>query len=153
MGRVTKNKIAGIVFVIIGLAYAYMSLQLKKPTAPKDPGSTLFPLAASIGLAVCGLAMFFQTTAEDRKEFLDKQGWIQLGLIVAVLAGYILAMKYIGFVISTPVVLFIISSLFSKGLQIPLTKRLLYSALLSVIFYVVFVQLFHVMLPKGILPF
>ena len=82
----------------------------------------------------------------------DEQQLKRLGLVIAVLLGYIIAMNLIGFIIPTFVVAFALCTMFAKGkTDVMLWKRLLFAALVYGIIYVCFSFLLNMQLPKGIL--
>lgn len=147
----SKNRITGASLFLIGVIYTYLSLQLKAPSNPKDPGSALFPMVASIGLIVCGATIFFTKVNADSKPFFSSKGWVNL--VMGMLAIYIVGLKYIGFLLSTPLLLFGVASKFAEGYSVSAGKRILYSVLVTLIVYLVFAKAFNVMLPKGLLSF
>lgn len=149
MSKLGKNKITGIVLALVGALYAWMSLQLKKPSDPTDPGSALFPIIASIGLILCGIVIFFSKKNEDAKPTFTKAGWANIFVVMGVLALYVFLLDYLGFIITTPFMLFAVASLFSKGKGVTLRRRIIYSVAVTAALYVFFVVIFDVAIPMG----
>ncbi len=64
---------------------------------------------------------------------------------------YVLALKYIGFVISTPVFLYIITTLLANGEKLAVWKKLIYIAVITGSFYYLLHGLLKMNLPGGII--
>lgn len=150
--KFSKNKVTGILLTVVGILYGWMSLQLKKPKDPMDPGSSMFPLIASVGLIICGIVVFATVTEADKKPFFTRQGWLNLLAVLLMLLVYVFGLKNVGFLIMTPLLLFGTSTMFSQGQQVGIGKRVLYSILMTAALYLFFIRIFKVALPMGVLP-
>ena len=80
-----------------------------------------------------------------------KEGWVRMGVTLVILAAYVLAMTYVGYLIATPVVTYIMTTLFAKGKTSTRKGRIIFSVLLTVIIYAIYVFAFGLGLPDGML--
>lgn len=55
-----------------------------------------------------------------------KAGWIRIGITLAVIAAYIAAMTAVGYLIATPVILYILTTMFARGSQTSLKGRIIF---------------------------
>ena len=153
--KIKKDQITGLVLVLLGLAVAVLVSQFKKEMTAAYPGPKLFPLIAAFGFVVCGMGIFLTSTVDKKEEkvFLAKTGWLKLAVLFALMCAYIFFMKYFGYLIVTPFVLFAASTLIAKGgnVKSSLVGRIVFSVVFSVIVYVMYVHMFSMTLPSGIL--
>lgn len=145
-----KNKICGLFLIVIGALAGVMTLGFNVTLMEGDPGPKLFPLIGVIGMVVFGTFIFFQRSV-DEKAHLSKKGWIKVITLFGVFALYILLLTFIGYIISTLIVLFVITTMFSKDKNISLVKRGLFTIVVTASVYLLFVKVLHVMLPSGLL--
>lgn len=152
--KIKKDQITGLVLIIVGLVFAYMTFQFKKPMTPEYPGPMLFPLIAVFGFVVCGLGIFLTSTFSKKEEqvFLMKEGWIKVIVTFIILCVYVFLMKYFGYLVVTPFVLFALSTIFAKGdgKEAKLVSRIVFSILFSILVYLLYVHVFSLTLPSGI---
>jgi dolichyl-phosphate-mannose--protein O-mannosyl transferase len=102
------------------------------------------------GMIIFGVCIFFQRSVDERPRF-SKEGWIKVIISFGIFSLYVLMLKYIGYVISTLIILFIITTMFSKGKNVSITKRVIFSVIITFSIYLLFVKVLHVMLPAGVL--
>ena len=95
-----KNKILGVVAVTIGIVEAILTMQLVPSfIAAGDPGPKVFPMISAVLFVICGIAIFFQKEDKSKeKQFMTKEQWKRLGILLGVLVVYALLMYF--FVIS-----------------------------------------------------
>lgn len=153
--KIKRDQITGLVLIILGIVFAILVSQFKKPFTPEYPGPMLLPGIGVFGLIVCGAGILvngFRQTAED-KTFVTKTGWIHILVTFAILCVYILGMKYLGFLIVTPFVLFGITTYFSagSGIKTKLWVNIVFSVVVAVFIWFMYVKLFGMTLPEGIL--
>ena len=67
------------------------------------------------------------------------------------IAAYIAAMTAVGYLIATPVILYILTTMFARGSQTSLKGRVIFSVAVAVIIYVIYVFAFGLTLPGGML--
>lgn len=144
-----KNRICGLFLVLIGFIGWYMVSGFNARLIEGDPGPQLFPMISLIGMIVCGLIIFFQRVP-DEEPYLTKEGWKKTAALFGVFIVYVLLLKYFGYIISTLGVLFVITSMFSKGKNVSIVKRIIFTVIITLSVYVLFVRVLRVMLPTGV---
>lgn len=153
--KIKRDQITGIALVVLGVFFGFLTSQFKKPFTPEYPGPKLMPMIAVVGLIICGIGVFIngcRQQSED-KTFLSKQGYIRLLVSFAILVVYIIGLQFIGFLISTPIALYAIITYFasSSKIETKLWVRIVYAVVVSAIIWVMYVVLFSMPLPTGIL--
>lgn len=151
MTKVKKDYLVGGILVLMGIIAAVSCMQIRVKGGSTDPGSRLFPMLASISLALCGLGVLLSAARSEEKKFLDKNGWKRMGLSFVILVLYVLALKYIGFLISTVVFLFVVVGLLADGKKVAMWSRVLYSVVITVFAWYMFVKVLSMPLPVGVL--
>lgn len=149
--KIKRDQMIGGILTIMGIAALIMSVPIKVKTGSTDPGSRIFPLMASTLLLICGIGVMLTAKRDDDKRFLAKKGWIRIIISFAIMIGYIFALKYIGFIISTPVFLYIITTLLSNGEKLPVWHKIVYAVLITACFWLLLHSALKMNLPKGIL--
>ena len=147
-----KDRLVGCIIVILGIIISLAALQIPDKSSATDPGSRLFPMIGSFGMIIFGTGIFL--TAKDKEDYkpaVKKGGWARLAKIVIVFILYTIALKLIGFLISTPFMMYALVALFSYEKKIPVWKNALFSIAVSGVIWFVFVKLLTVMLPAGTL--
>lgn len=149
--KLKRDQITGVVLVVLGIVVAAMVTRFKVPFSVSYPGPKALPMIAVCGFIICGGGIFINSTRSKEEEpiFLVKEGWIRAACSLALLAGYILGMKFVGYLISTPVICYLLTTLYAKGSNTTIKARVLYAVLLTVIIYVIYVYAFGLGLPSG----
>ena len=73
----------------------------------------------------------------------------RLGLISVVFIFCVISMKYLGFLITSPLVLYALVKMFSYGKRIKWYKKALFSIIMTILIWVLFDQILSVILPPG----
>jgi len=154
MIKIGKNRIVALLVIAFGIFVLYQTSQIKSIFAisNKDVGPRMFPYFAATCLTACGV-MKFITAKESEKyiPFFNKRGWIKVLSLFAAFAAYLVAMKYVGFLISTPFMAFVLVMIIADQRKINKIVALVYSLLLTGFIYFIFHNLMHIMLPQGLL--
>ncbi|MDL2229430.1 tripartite tricarboxylate transporter TctB family protein [Treponema sp. OttesenSCG-928-L16] len=150
---VKRDQMTGAALVLAGIFFAVLISQFRIDIKPGYPGPKMFPLISVFGFIVCGTGIFLQSTfsKKEEKKFLLKEGWIKVGISFGILILYVFIMKYLGYFITTPFVLFALCTFYSKGFVSKLIPRIIFSVLFTLISYAVYVYAFGLRLPRGIL--
>ena len=148
-----RDQVIGLGLMAVGIFFWVLTSQFSMPLTPEYPGPKMLPTLAVFGLVVCGLGIFIESTRKQMKEkvFLGFDGWKRVALTFAVLILYVLGLKYLGYLISTPLLLYAVTSMFAKGKNVRVWAKILYSVLFTLLVYLVYVQLFNLALPRGML--
>lgn len=153
--KIKRDQITGLVLMIAGIVFFAMIAQFKKPMTLEYPGPKLMPGIAAFGLVVCGLGIFvtgcMQKTAD--KVVLTKNGLLRVIISFVALCLYILGMKYLGFLICTPILVYGITTYFAKasGAQTRLWVRIVFAVAVTAVIWATYVPLFGMDLPVGLL--
>jgi len=117
----------------------------------RDPGPGFLPLGAGIGLAILSLTVFsqarFRTEGRTRKGWYSQERWKSLLVILGVLFGYALFLDFLGFLVSTFLLLVMLFRFVEPQRWIVAIGG---SALASIASYIVFEVWLKTQLPKGI---
>lgn len=147
-----KDRIVGLILMIIGISLALLTfIQIPSSASGSDPGARAFPLIGSIGLFICGLGVSINAKDKAIESFLDKAGWRRTAELCIAFALYVIVLKYVGFVIASPIFIFTATSLFEYDARVPIVKRLLFSIVTTAAIWFVFVRVLAVTLPTGII--
>lgn len=153
--KIKRDQITGLFLVVLGAVVAVLVSQFKTPMTAAYPGPRLFPLISAFGFIVCGIGIFFTSTFSNKAEkvFLVKKGWMKVLLLFALLCVYVLMMKYLGYLIVTPFVLFAFSTIIAKdGKSSPkVLYRVIFSVGFTLLIYLMYVNVFGLALPAGLL--
>ncbi len=151
MSKVKKDYLVGGILTLMGVAAALMSMQVRVKTGSTDPGSRLFPMMASVSLTLCGIGVLASAAKSQEKTFLSGEGWKRIGISFGILILYILLLKYIGFLISTPVFLFAVTGMLAGEKKAAMWGRIVYSLVITGLTWYTFVKVLSMPLPKGVI--
>lgn len=99
---------------------------------------------------VCGLGKFLTAAGKESESFLSKKGWLRVLIIIGIMIAYIMGLTYLGYLISTAVLLCVLPYMLCDAEKKPkFIKVLIFSVVMTAITYVAFVYLMKVMLPTG----
>lgn len=155
----TKNKVTGLVALIVGVIYFFSTMSLPADLAQTDPvGPRAFPYIIGVCLILVGLLLVLkkeQLTEKNRAVVFvwatDKETILKIAYtcVAGLIFGVIL--EPVGYLISTA--LFMTAMMFityGKG-------RAIFNVVIGLVFaittYVAFFELLEVSLPRGILAF
>lgn len=151
--KIKRDQVTGAVLVLLGLVVFFMTSTFTMPITAAYPGPRMLPAIAALGFVVCGSGILIGSSLgkKEEKAYMVKAGWIRIGAALAVIAAYIAAMTVAGYLIATPIILYVLTAMFAKGSDSTLKGRIIFSVAVSVIIYVIYVFAFGLMLPSGIL--
>ena len=153
--KIKRDQITGLVLVILGVIVFAMISQFETPFTPSYPGPSLLPGIGAFGLVVCGAGVFVTGCLQkgEDKEFMPKGGWLRMAISFAGLCAYVFAMKYVGYLVATPFLLYGLITYFAKasGMVTKLWVRIVFSIVTSFAIWAMYVPLFGMTLPAGLL--
>lgn len=142
----TKNRITGLIATILGAVTAATAYQLPSSTIVGDVGPAVFPFITAGIFLICGIGLLI--TGGGEKTPLDSlEALKRLGLIFAVILIYVTAMSFIGFLVPSIAVLYVLSSMFSEDDPKPWWQKLIYSVAVSLAIYLLFHNVLNLKLP------
>ena len=147
--QMKKDRIAGAVLAAAcGLAAVGTKLmKVKMRLSVGDPGPKLFLYIAAFGMMVCGAGILFSKVPDKKMLTLDRGQWGKFGFLFLVLICYLLGLKYLGFLVSTPLAAFALIYILKQKKKINLAVAAAYSLILTGVLYLVFVKLLSIVLP------
>lgn len=150
--KLTKGKKIAIGAVLFGSVMLWQSLQIKPlfPPTEGDCGPGFFPAFCCVGLILCAVGKFFFPVIDEKEgAFLDRKGWLKAALMVAWLAGYVLALTWFGFIIATIPAFFLLILLFTWKEKKNYVAAAVYAVVYAVGAYFLFTRVLNVILPTG----
>lgn len=148
-----KDKIIGLVSFLLGvltLVGTYFIKVAKMAVSMGDPGPKVFPAVAGGLLVICGLGLFFKKQ-EDEKVFMTKVQWLRVLRLFLAFVGYLVLLYVGGFIIATPILLFVMMTMFAGEKMPSVLVRVLYAVCCTGVVYLLFVVLLKTNVPMGIL--
>ena len=146
-----KDQVTGVALILLGITVTIAVNQFRVPFRAAYPGPRLFPLISAFGFVICGLGIFVQglISKKEDKVFLSREGWLRIFFSFTILAAYVFFMMLLGYMIVTPFALYAITTLFAKGARSPIKNRIIFSVVLTLFIYVMYIHVFGLTLPKG----
>ncbi len=143
----------GLISVLAGIAVLISSLSIKSRMQLNEPGPALFPRICGFGFLIFGAIILVRKPKADEKPFMTKEGWIRLIALYLVLMAYVfVGLTYVGYMISTPILLFVLYLMLAEKDKRP---RVWVAALLSLgiglFLYIFFRKIIGVPLPQGVI--
>lgn len=157
MNATKKDRLLGIILLLISLFFFIFTMQQESPRFEGDPGPKMFPLIGCIITAACGVLTIVHPEKKEGKTYLSKEEFRRAAKLFGLYAAFLLLIWGVGFMITAPVLLFAISYLFSfeSRPDDPKGKRILRSAIYAIIvgaaLYLLYVTALQTQLPKGAL--
>jgi putative tricarboxylic transport membrane protein len=146
------QRIASFVWLTIGLTAVLLGRAIKKPgfASNQDPGPQFFPILLGTLLALGGCILLlksFYQPAPKTESSIDPLNNRSLLLFVIGFLAYLLAMPWIGFSLAS--ITFVCLMIWQQGSRLGVALPLAIGLVIGI--QILFVKLFHVQLPAGIL--
>ena len=152
-----KDRKLGIAIILIAGFFIWRSLLLPASKLYHDPGPSIYPLIGCGTMILCGLILVFKPGPDGTRMKMNKDEKKRFWSIIAVYIFAVVGSWALGIMYTIPIVLFIVSYMFSKSSKpdMPKKKRiistLIYTVILSVAIYVIYVFLLDVTIKDGVL--
>lgn len=152
MKNLGKDKWLGIGILLLCTVVCVAIQRFQSPVMniTGDPGAKLFPAFGALLMAIGAIGLLFQKKQED-KPFMKKEELKRLLLLATVFIVYAAALYLVGFLAATVIMLWIVMGLMAGDRKLNPVVRILYSILVTVVLYYVFVNVLHFKLPNGLL--
>ena len=152
-----KDRILAVILLVISAFFALQANMLEASNLQNDPGPKVFPWIGCAILAICAIILFLKPGPDGKRMNLTKEEWKRLGIMVLLYLLIVFGTLLFGIVATLPVVLFIVSYLFSKSSRPDMSTKqriittLIYTVCLSAALYLIYVVALDVRLKPGIL--
>lgn len=154
-----RDRALAVILLVISAFTAYQATLLPASNLPKDPGSKAFPWIGCAILAICAIILFIKPGPNGKKMNLNKEEVKRLIIMLAIYLLFIVLSIVIGIMYTLPIILYIVSFLFSKSSvpDMPLKKRiivtLIYTVAVCAALYLIYVVALDVRLKPGMIRF
>ena len=151
MKKLNTQQGLALFYIAFGLWVAYVTRDIRSlfQVSSVDVGPKMFPYCCAAGLILCGIGKFISSRNAESKPFLNKQGWLRFAVIFLVMAAYIAGLTYLGYIITTPIMLFGLTYMLADGKKLVWWQVLLFAVIMTAAVYFAFTKLMNVMLPAG----
>lgn len=150
----TRDRVTGLISLVLGIAVAVLTSQLPPSNVANDLGPQAFPYITSGILILCGIAIVLKKPVESKPFF--KNGMVSIkrfALLWVVLIVYVAGMAFLGFIIPSIAVLFVMCMMFGKdpehGVDIAPWKAAVFAVVMTAAVYVLFSIVLQLRLPVG----
>jgi putative tricarboxylic transport membrane protein len=148
-----KNFIGALVFLAFGLFGTFEGYRLK-PGTLSAPGAGFFPFYLGIIVTILSFILLFKVfmvKLASKEDFFKIGGrWKRLLFALALFVAYVYALKPVGFLICSFVLLILLLRVVEGRSW---KSTLIISVICTVLSYFVFAKYLGVPLPKGVIPF
>jgi putative tricarboxylic transport membrane protein len=131
-------------------AVVYLGLAVRMPFGEMDqPGAAVFPIVVGVILALASLATLREGWQMNRNAQIDLPAGVGLGRLaglIGLLLGYVVVLPWLGQIVSSMVFCAVLMRVLS-GLG--WTRIVVYSAIIAIGLYALFVRLLQVPMPLG----
>ena len=154
---ICRDRLLAVILLAVSAFFALQAQGLAPSNLQKDPGPKAFPWIGCAILALCAIYIFIKPGPNSKRMNLSKEEGKRLAIMLALYFLIAIGAYFLGIIVILPIVLFIISYLFSKSSvpDMPTKKRILvtlvYTAAVSLALYLIYVVLMDVRLKPGIL--
>ena len=159
MKKFNKTYIMGILCLLFAAWIAWQTSSIPTKLVSNEPGPKMFPYISAAGIAVMAvLSMIFDGKKEkdakesgEAKPYLDKAGWLRMGLILLECLLFAFLMNLIGFWITAMIGMFAFVWTLKGSKKINIIFAIILCVGLSSLCYFGFTRGFHIPLPSGTL--
>lgn len=157
MKKVNRTYVMGFVALVFAAWVAWQTSKIPMRLVSNEPGPRLFPYISAAGIAIFAiLSMIFdgpkesaQSAKTGRGQYLDKAGWIRLGVIMVEAIVFTIGMEFIGFWITAMLGMFLFIWTLKGEKKINIILAIALSIGLASLCYFGFTKGFNIPLPKG----
>lgn len=148
-----KDKKIGVSMLILGAFLLAATLMIKIPASSiniGEPGPRLFPMIGTLLILVSSIGLLVQK-AEPAAPFMNREQTKRLVFLAGLFVLYAAALYLAGFMIATPIMLFVSMTMFAGKKKLPLWIKLVYCIAITAAIYFVFYKVLALGLPKGLI--
>ena len=145
----TKDRMIGIIIMVLGVIWFYLSFQIKGNAYSSMVGPDIFPKIASGGLILCGAGLIVRKQRPDGEQFLDNEGWLRVLQITVAIALYPVVLQFFGFILASIYMIFTATTLFDVENSLHMVKRGIFATVSTAALYFFFSKELEFILPIG----
>ena len=151
--KINRTYVMGILGLALAAWVAWQTTMIPERLVSNEPGPKFFPFISAAGIALFSiLSMVFDGPKDqEAKPYLDKAGWIRMGLIMAESLVFCLAMDFIGFWIDAILGLFVFVWTLKGDKKINMVFAVGVCIVLASVCYFGFTRGFQIPRPSGTL--
>ena len=150
--KLNKDKVLAAICVLVGVIYLVGALNLPQTNLAKDPGPKVFPIIGAVIVILSSLTILFKRYEEAPKAVYTKEQWKKASVMLGLFVVYLLMLWVLGFLISTPIILFAGSYMFTdQSVKVALWKRVVFALALTFFLYWIFAKVLVMLLPMGMI--
>lgn len=116
-----------------------------------DIGPKAFPIGAAIALIVCAIGKMLTEGRQETKPLFTGEGWKRVAAMFVALIAYLVAMKFLGYIISTLIFTPLLVIVMREDRKLRPVSLIIFSVVTTAVLYVVFQYVILVRLPVGML--
>ncbi len=150
--KLNKDHYLSIFYIGLGILILFFTSRIKSlfTVATNDLGPKFFPFLCGIGIILCGIGKFLTSSKSKTKAFLpNKRDYIRLVGLWVLLVVYVLSVKYLGYIFSSLVLMFVMTTLLADTKKLNVWHRILFAVLMVALTYLLFSYVIKIPLPQG----
>ena len=150
--KINKDQNLAIFYVILGGVLLVLSQNIQSlfSMSENDVGPRFFPSLCAIGIILCGIGKFITSRHNESKPFLkDKKDYLRLVFIWLFLVAYVFAVKYLGYIISSLIFVYVLTGMLASPRKLKWWQRLIFTVVMVGFTYLLFHVAIKVQLPQG----
>ncbi|MCI8423078.1 MAG: tripartite tricarboxylate transporter TctB family protein [Lawsonibacter sp.] len=149
--KLNKNQVFSVLLIAFAGFVIYETTQLQSLFAPAsgDVGPRFFPMAAAVCLVICSIGKLVTESKRSDKPLFTGEGWRRVGIMFLLLVLYLVAMTWLGYLISTLVFTPLLVVAMKEERRLQPIALVLFSVATTALLYVVFQMVIQVSLPVG----
>lgn len=150
--KLNKDHYLSIFYIVLGVLILFFTSRIKSlfTVATNDLGPKFFPFLCGIGIILCGVGKFLTSAKSKAKTFLpNKRDYVRLAGLWVLLVVYVLAVKYLGYIFSSLVLMFVMTTLLADTKKLKVWHRVLFAVLMVALTYGLFSYVIKIPLPQG----
>ncbi len=164
-----KDLLVGVLGISSGITFLLLGLGMPVLIAKGYPGPFFFPMISSIVLITNGVLLMLKylirwhgtrnieenSLLENRKlptlksfvASIGSKGYLNVTIFLASLAAYIFSIKYMGFLLSSFIFMYIVMAIYG----VRMIDIAIYSTVTIIFIYILFIVIFKIAIPEPIL--
>lgn len=144
----SRDRVTGLISLVLGVIVAVATIQLPVSLMAGDIGPKVFPGIASGILIVSGTGLLI-TGKKKSETYFTKNEFKRLMGIGAIVVAYVICMDLFGFIGPSMIMLYVLSTMFTKDKKSVWWQRIIFSVVVTLILYFSFSRLLSLKMPSG----